>query len=321
MAQSVAAVVHGFRSYNPDVVLGGVILNRVAGEGHATLCREALEPLGVSVLGVIRHDDELVWRERHLGLVPVAEQRHEVEEAVARIGAVVAAGCDLDAIVQVARAAPAHQVTALPEARPSGTVRLAVAGGLAFNFVYPENLALFEQAGAELLPFDPLHDEALPEGTEALYLAGGFPEVFAAELAGNEPLKREVAEAVRAGAPTWAECGGLLWLCRSLDGHRMVGAVDATATMTDRLTIGYRTVTTRVPSPLGPSGTELRGHEFHRSVTDPSGDALAWEGRFGSGVAGFATDTLFAGYLHQHLASTPAVVERFVATASSMARA
>lgn len=315
MAQSVAAVVHGFRTYSPDVQVAGVVLNRVAGEGHATLCKEALAPLGVPVLGEIPRDDGLEWRERHLGLVPVAEQRSEVEKAVDRIAAIVAAHCDLDTLVRIARDAEEVSVAALPEARPMGAARVGVAAGPAFNFVYPENMALLEQAGAELLPFDPLVDRSLPQGCGALYFGGGFPEVFAAELAGNIPLKEQVAAAVAIGVPTWAECGGLLWLCEALDELPMVGAIPARASMTDRLTIGYRTAVTTVDSPLGPKGTRLRGHEFHRSTTDPPGEALELSDRFSTGTGGYASATLFASYLHQHLAATPDVVERFVATA------
>ena len=315
MSGSVAALVHGFRSYDPGVVVGGVILNRVAGEGHATLCREALEPVGVPVLGAIPNDEGISWRDRHLGLVPVAEHPDEVRAAVDRIGEVVAAHCDLEALMALARGAPVTTVPALPAARPTGTIRLAVAAGPAFNFVYPENLALFRQAGAELVPFDPLIAAALPDGTQALYAGGGFPEVFAAELSANQSLSASVRAAVKDGMVTWAECGGLLWLSQALDGHPMVGVIAAAGRMTERLTIGYRLATTQQLSPLGPAGTVLRGHEFHHTEFDPPGDGLQLESRFGGGLSGYLGPTLFASYLHQHLAATPALAETFVAAA------
>jgi len=314
MSSSVAALVHGFRSFDPEVILGGVILNRVAGEGHETLCREALEPLGVPVLGVIPNDAGIQWRDRHLGLVPVAEHRDEVRAAVDRIGELIASHCDLDALMTLARGAPATSVPSLPAARPTANIRLAVAAGPAFNFIYPENLALFRQAGAELLYFDPLTEPALPEGAQALYAGGGFPEVFAAELSANRSLAHSVRSAVQDGMVVWAECGGLLWLAESLDGHPMVGAVGATARMTEQLTIGYRRATTLADSPLGPAGTELRGHEFHHTELDPPGEALQLESRFGGGRGGYASPTLFASYLHQHLAAAPEVAERFIAS-------
>ena len=315
MSGSVAALVQGFKNYDPGVVVGGVILNRVAGEGHATLCREALEPVGVPVFGAIPNDEGISWRDRHLGLVPVAEHPEEVRAAVDRIGEMVAAHCDLEALMALARGAPATTVPALPAARPTGTIRLAVAAGPAFNFVYPENLALFRQAGAELVPFDPLTAEALPDGTQALYAGGGYPEVFAAELSANQSLSASVRAAVKEGMVTWAECGGLLWLSQALDGHPMVGVIAAAGRMTERLTIGYRAATTQRLSPLGPAGTVLRGHEFHRTEFDPPGDGLQLESRFATGLGGYLGPTLFASYLHQHLAATPALAETFVAAA------
>lgn len=317
MSGSVAAVVHGFRSLDVRVQLAGVVLNRVGSPGHETLCREALEPLGIPVLGALGRDDRLTWRERHLGLVPVAEHPGEVAAAVARLGESVRHACDLEAVVRLARAAPATTVDLPPSAAPSGRARVAVASGPAFSFVYPENLALLAQAGAELVAFDPLTAPALPAGCDALYAGGGFPEVFGAALGDNAPLLGSVRDALSAGLVTWAECGGFLWLCRSLDGVGMVGALPAAARMTDALVIGYRSARTRGESPLGPAGTALRGHEFHRTVVEPPGEALELSGRFGQGTAGYASASLFAGYLHQHLSASPELAERFVATAAA----
>jgi cobyrinic acid a,c-diamide synthase len=315
MSGSVAAVVHGFRSFDPTVALGGVVLNRVGGEGHATLLRESLAPLGIPVLGVLYADEALAWRERHLGLVPVAESPREVSAAIDRLGAVVEGACDVEAIAALARSAPRRRVPAPPVALFAGRARVALASGPAFSFTYPENLELLRAAGAELVPFDPLTDPALPDGCSALYAGGGFPEVFAGELGANMPLVADVRAWVERGMVVWAECGGLLWLCRSLDGAPMIGAVPADARMTDTLTIGYRTAVTQQPSPFGPAGTALRGHEFHRSTVSPAGTALALSSRFGRGDAGFAGARLIACYLHQHLAAQPALASRFVALA------
>jgi cobyrinic acid a,c-diamide synthase len=195
-------------------------------------------------------------------------------------------------------------------------VRLALAAGPAFSFTYPENLALLGQAGAELVPFDPLEDPQLPGGCNALYVGGGFPEVFVPALAQNRRLLVDVGRAVARGLVTWAECGGLLWLCQSLDGVPMVGAIPAHGRMTESLTIGYRTAITRVASPFGPAGLALKGHEFHRSVIEPAGEGLGLAGRFGEGEGGYSSPTLFATYLHQHIASTPELAESFVAAAA-----
>ena len=167
------------------------------------------------------------------------------------------------------------------------------------------------------MPFDPAADAALPPGVAGLYAGGGFPEVYAEALAANAPLLADVRDRVAGGLVTWAECGGLLWLARSLDGRAMCGAVPADGRMTDRLHLGYRRATVRVDTPVAPAGADLRGHEFHYSTLDPPGDALDLAGRLGRGRAGFASPTLLASYLHQHLGADPAPAERFVAAAAA----
>ncbi len=316
LSGSAAAVVHGFRSWDPAVALAGVVLNRVASDSHEAMLRAALTPVGVPVLGVVRRDDRLRWRDRHLGLVPVVEDEPGVRRRLDALADVMEHDCDLDAVLALARSSPPVTVGDAPAARPSGRARVAVVGGRGFSFTYPDNLELLKQAGAELVPVDPEADHALPEAVDAIYAGGGFPEVYAPTLAANRPLLDEVAERVASGMVTWAECGGLLWLARSIDGHAMARAVEADARMTDRLTLGYRRAVTAVDTPLAPAGTELRGHEFHYSELDPPGDALAWVGRHGRGRGGFASPTLLASYLHLHLASDPRRAERFVATAT-----
>jgi cobyrinic acid a,c-diamide synthase len=324
---SVAAMVHGFCTFDPDLAVAGVVLNRVGSDGHEALLRHALEATGVPVLGALRRDPDYAWRDRHLGLVPVVEQADEVRRSLGTLAGAVARDCDLDAILELARSAPTVTVPDPPAARSvgggaggavgggggGGRVAVAVAAGPAFSFTYPDNLELLAGAGAELLAFDPLVDARLPAGVTGLYAGGGFPEVFAAGLADNRPLLDDVRARVGAGLVTWAECGGLLWLTRSLDGHRLAGVLAAHGRMTDRLTLGYRRASVRTDSPLGPVGTELRGHEFHYSTVDPPGDALDWSGRTAGGRAGFAGPTLLASYLHLHLAARPSLAEAMVA--------
>ncbi len=316
MSTSVAALVHGYASYDRGVRVAGVVLNRVGSPGHEVLLREALVPLGLPVYGALPRDDALRWRERHLGLVPVVEQRRLVGESLAALAAAIERHCDVPGLVALARSAPARRVEPLAAAQPSGTARVAVAGGPAFSFSYPDNLERLEEAGAELVPFDPAGDAALPDRVDALYAGGGFPEIFLEALAANAPLLADVRRCVTSGLVTWAECGGLLWLSRSLDGRPLSGVVPAVGHMTDRLTLGYRRARVRAASPLAGRGAELRGHEFHYSVLDPAGDALDLEGRFGAGTAGFATPSLLASYLHFHLGADPGPAERLVATAS-----
>jgi cobyrinic acid a,c-diamide synthase len=193
-------------------------------------------------------------------------------------------------------------------------VRVAVAAGAAFTFTYTDTLDALEAAGAEPVPFDPLRDEALPEAVDGLIAGGGFPEVYAEELAANQPMLDDVRRRVGAGLPTWAECGGLLWLCRTLDGRAMAGVIGADAVMTGRLTLGYREATVAAPAPVGAPGAVLRGHEFHYSTVDPAGEALVFRSRFGERRDGFASPSLLATYLHHHPGGDPGFVARFVET-------
>lgn len=328
MSGSVAALVHGFRTFDPTIRVAGLVLNRVGSDSHETLLREALSPLGLPVLGALRRDERLTWRDRHLGLVPVAERPAEVRAALAPLTASVAATVDLDGVVALARSAPRSAAGEIPlppvwdhkpgdaGERPRRRPVIALAGGPAFSFTYPELPEALVAAGAEVVPLDPRHDAALPTAATALIAGGGFPEVFAAELAANRPLLDDVRRRVAGGLPTWVECGGLLWLSRSLDGVPLAGVVPADGRMSDRLTLGYREATTRAASPLGPAGTTLQGHEFRYSELDPPGDALELVGRLGSARAGYASPSLFATYLHVHPAGEPAAVAAFVRAAS-----
>ncbi|MFJ7963957.1 cobyrinate a,c-diamide synthase [Streptomyces sp. NPDC096324] len=327
-SRSVAALVHGFASWDPEVRIGGVILNKVGSDRHEAMLREALDASGVPVLGVLRRAPQVDTPSRHLGLVPVAERRSEAVEAVAAMAAQVSAGCDLDALAALARGAGALSGAAWDPAeavespthdhptRPAGKRApvVAVAGGEAFTFSYAEHTELLAAAGAEVVPFDPLRDEHLPDGTRGLVIGGGFPEVYAAELSANEPLRKAVAALAESGAPVAAECAGLLYLCRELDGRPMCGVLDATARMDERLTLGYRDAVAVSDSVLAAAGTRMRGHEFHRTVVEPgAGAAPAWGVRAPERrVEGFVQHGVHASYLHTHWASEPGVARRFV---------
>lgn len=322
MSTSVAALVQGYATYDPRVRVVGVVLNRVGSAGHEELLREALAPAGPPVVGAVRSDDAIVWRDRHLGLVPVAERPRAVAGSLDRLAAHIERAVDLEAVVRLARSAPDRTVPLVPLPVAGGhRVRIALAAGPAFSFSYADNVEALTAAGADLVPFDPLTADRLPEGSVGLLAGGGFPEEYGEPLAANAPLLADVARRVRGGVVTWAECGGLLWLAASLGGRPMAGVVRADATMTDRLTIGYRTARTRVVTPLGPPGTVLRGHEFHRSTTEPPGDALDLAGRFGRGRAGFGLPGLLASYVHLHLGAAPDLAAAFVRSAAADAAA
>jgi cobyrinic acid a,c-diamide synthase len=194
---------------------------------------------------------------------------------------------------------------------------VAIAAGRAFTFRYAETDELLRAAGCEPVAFDPVADEQLPAGTAGLYLGGGFPEVHAAELAANGKLRSEIRSAVEAGLPTVAECAGLIYLCRSVDGLQMVGAIEADAVMSKRLTLSYRTMISDHDQLLAAAGTRLTGHEFHRTMVEPeSGEAPAWlvDGEpigFSTDPAGTGRETLHASYLHLHWAGHPDLAQRF----------
>lgn len=317
MSSSVAAMVHGFNSFDPSVNVAAVILNRVGSDNHEKLLRQALVPVGVPVLGALRRDDAFGWRDRHLGLVPVVERAAEVQRSLSRLAAAIMSAVDLDALVRLAAGAARLATPSPPAAAWGGRCRIGVATGAAFSFSYADNLELLAEAGAEIVAFDPLHEQALPDGIDALIAGGGFPEVFAGALADNRPLLADTRHRVEAGLVTWAECGGLLWLGRQLDGHRLCAAIEACGRMSPGPTLGYRTATFRRANPLGPAGTVVRGHEFHYSTVEPVGDALTLEGRTGRSAGGWASTRLLASYLHLHLAGAPELATELVRTATA----
>ncbi len=325
--RSVAALIHGFVTYEPGLRIGGVILNRVGSDRHEEICRAAVEDTGLPVFGVLRRRDDVATPSRHLGLVPAAERRAEAVETVERLGALVGAACDLRGLLTLAhdapplRAAPWNPAAPLspaaseepdaPQETPGrgGRVRVAVAGGAAFTFGYVENEELLAAAGAEVVRFDPLRDEALPGGTRGIVIGGGFPEMYAPELSANEPLRRQVAAFT---GPIYAECAGLLYLARSLDGAPMCGLVAADARMTDRLTLGYRDAVAVRDSVVARTGERFRGHEFHRTAVDrSSGAEPAWQWSPDS-PEGFTAGDRVASYLHLHWSGRPEMARRFV---------
>jgi cobyrinic acid a,c-diamide synthase len=309
MSGSVAALVHGFSTYDETVRVAGVILNRVGSDTHEAMLRAALEPLRVPVLGVLRRDDGVVTPARHLGLVPAAERAVEARKAVDRLAAVVARQVDLDAVLALAQSvAPLHDEPWSPSLASVGVgvdSRVGVVTGPAFGFVYPENVELLRAAGAQVVDVHQ-DDETLPDGLITLYVPGGFPETYAADLSTNARLRMAVADFAERGGAVVAECGGLLWLAEELDGLPMCGVLPAAARMTDRVTLGYREARLASWSLLGAQGDVVRAHEFHYSVLEPgAGAAPAWQldGR----VEGFASDRLHASYLHTHWAGAPAL--------------
>ena len=322
MARSAAAIVHGYATFDPELELAGVIFNQVGSDHHEQLLREAVEPLGIPVLGALRRDDRIRAPERHLGLVPAGERVQRTRTALDTLAAALARYTDLEAIERLAGTAPPLPGPAWSPEAPSprtSDARVAIARGPAFSFHYEENLELLEAAGAELYEFDPLRDRKLPAGAGALVLAGGFPEVFGEELAANAPLRAEVAALAAAGRPILAECGGLLYLLDELDDRPMCGVLPGHGRMTGRLTLGYREAVALTATPWLEPGTRVRGHEFHYSSVEAPPDAdPAWElsARSVARREGFVSGAVHASFLHVHWAAHPELAARFAAAAA-----
>ena len=307
-ARTAAAVVHGLATYEPGTGVAGVILNRVGSPRALAELRGAIEETGVPVLGAVPRTDAVAVPARHLGLVPAAE-RAGAEASVAAAGRALADHVDLDAVLAVARTAPALDADPwdprVEVAPVRGRPRIAVAAGRAFTFRYAEATEMLEAAGCEVVLVDPLVDPHLPEGTAGLYLGGGFPEVHAEELARNASLRADVAAGITAGLPTVAECAGLLYLAGSLDGLPMAGALPVSARMGPRLTLRYDEEAFAAASVVARPGEPVRFHEFHRTLTEPAGDVL--------------TPTVHASYRHVHWAGHPEQAQRFADAAARFA--
>lgn len=328
--RSVAALVDGFRGFDRRVRIAGVVLNRVGSERHREILAEALDEIGVPLLGVLHRSDAVATPSRHLGLVPVAERAPDAVATVDALADLIAENVDLERIERIAASAgEAPSANWSPEGAlaelggPVAAARkpvVAVAGGAAFTFSYAEHAELLAAAGAEVVTFDPLHDAKLPEGTSALVIGGGFPEVHAGALADNETLLEDVRGFAAAGGVIAAECAGLLYLAKTLDGVPMCGVVDARAVMTPKLTLGYREAVAAKDSVLCDAGARVNGHEFHRTTLIPSASAepaWMWRAHDGAKVAeGYASARLHASYLHVHWAGTPDLPRRIVAAAA-----
>lgn len=322
-ARTVAAVAHGLRSFGqgqggPDLNVAGVILNRVAGERHASLCEVALKQIGLPVLGYVSRDQALHLPARHLGLLSAEQASWDEADALK-----AAASLRLDALLAAADASPLH-LTVPPRPRSAPRARIAYALDEAFHFYYPDALDALRDAGAELLPFSPLRDAGLPPDVGGVLLGGGYPEAHAAELMANTSLRAALRAFAASGRPVVGECGGLMYLGETLEDpsgqvFEMCGVIPYRTRMAPRLTLGYRDATALGDSPLVPAGATLRGHEFHHSVLThaPTYPAYAWTDASGAQVEeGYARGNVLASYLHVHYGAEPELAARLVEACS-----
>jgi cobyrinic acid a,c-diamide synthase len=321
MGRSVAALVHGFASFDPNLPIAGVLANQVASRRHQAIVTESLAalPSGPPLLGCLERAPEITLPSRHLGLV-TAQDLPQARAHLELLGRWVEASGAVDRLL--ALAPMQHNATAVQPSPPESVlpaVPIGVAQDAAFCFVYAENLRLLEASGARLIPFSPLWDTRLPAGIQGLYLCGGYPELHAAALAANAGLRGEIRALCAAGWPVWAECGGFMYLGQTLTDiqghtHPMVGHFQLHTVMeSTRQALGYRQVTIVTPCPLGEGGEEARGHEFHYSRIcghDPEARPL-----FGSsqGDTGWVKAQVCGTYVHLHLGSNPRLAAHFTA--------
>lgn len=319
-SHSIAALLHGFSTFDTGTRIAGVILNRVGSPRHEQVLRQACEQVGARVLGAIPRADEMSVPSRHLGLITAVEHGGAAQHAVEAMTALVGRHVDLAAIAAVAASdvidPPWQPSVAEPVDRP---VTVAMAGGKAFSFGYAEHTELLSAAGADVVCFDPRADP-LPDDSAAVVLPGGFPEEFTAELSANDALRQQLRALARDGAPVHAECAGLTYLVSELDGHPMCGVLAGSARFTERLTLRYRDAVAVADSSLYATGDRIVGHEFHRTaVTFVGSYPPAWVYRGGDVPTvrdGAVHRNVHASYLHTHPAAAPDAVARFVAHAA-----
>ena len=318
---SAAATALGFRTYDEAVNLAGVLLNRLGSETHEEMVREAMAGIRMPVYGALRRDSVLSLPERHLGLTPVEE--HAAEATICAVGARVEERLDLDAIVSLAHSAAPLVLQQSMEQRMHAPCRIAVARDEAFSFYYAASLAELSACGAEIVSFSPLHDKELP-AVDGIIIGGGFPEMFAGALHANTEMRTAIRLAAEAGMPIYAECGGYMYLMRTLvdfagNTHEMAGVFPAQARMTEKLQmVGYVEAEQTADTVLGAVGLVLHGHEFHFSVEEPDAADASRPFRFTklrSGEeysAGHIYKNTVGSYLHLHFAGCPGAAAHFV---------
>ncbi|MEM9215553.1 MAG: cobyrinate a,c-diamide synthase [Cyanobacteria bacterium P01_F01_bin.150] len=406
LSRSIAAIIHGYTTFDPRLNFAGVILNRVGSDRHLQLLKTAIEPLHIPILGVLNRDINITIPDRHLGLIPT-DEFPELDNVIHQLSAIATTSLNWDLLLpllqnrvlrqkaeggrqkaggrrqkvegrrqkaegrrqkaegrrqkaegrrqkaerDLAEAstpqpfnaptpqpfnaptpqrpnAPTLQRSNAPTPQLKSKIRIAIARDRAFSFYYPDNFDILEQLGATLVFWSPLSDPELPDDIHGLYLGGGFPEVFASTLAANQTAKASVKAAIEGGVPTYAECGGLMYLCKSIvdleeKQHPMVGLIPTTARMGKRLTLGYRKAIAQLSTPLMQSGKIIWGHEFHRSHLTTSSPSPLYElyGYKADNDAssshyhhweGWSSVNLHASYVHVHWGKQRHIPQRFL---------
>ncbi len=327
---SAAAIALGYKLYDPALNLAGVILNKLGSDKHEAMIRDAMEEVEIPVFGALHRDLELKTPERHLGLTPVTEI--ETKDLIVHMAEDAARWLDVDALLAAAKEAPALEIEEEATEKKTKIVKIGVAQDPAFTFYYPTSLAALEKRGAELIPFSPIHDKEIPD-VDGLVFGGGFPEMFLKELAGNESMKTSIRKAAADGMPIYAECGGLMYLCRQIAGfeddtYDMTGLVPAVCRMQKKLQrVGYVTATALRPSIVAEAGDTLRGHEFHFSTLECEEEPFPWAYDL-QGTRqkephqeGYTKDNVIASYLHMNFDGNPKAADHLVAVCETYHKA
>ncbi|QIR38255.1 cobyrinate a,c-diamide synthase [Tolypothrix sp. PCC 7910] len=320
LSGSVAAIAHGYCSFDPRIKIAGLILNRVGSDRHLSLLKDALESLQLPILGVLHRQDNITIPDRHLGLVPTAE--------LPELDAVISLLADLgDTCFDWERLLPMLGTGNLPlppaPCPCASSIRIAVARDRAFNFYYQDNLDLLQELGAELVFWSPLADSELPKDVQGIYFGGGFPEVFAQQLAENISVRNTVKTAIIDGMPTIAECGGLMYLCEEIidfEGKSwpMLSILPTSTQMGKRLTLGYRRAISLQDSLLVPAAKNVYGHEFHRShlistPNQPLFETYRYDCAENMGYEGWSIlANVHASYIHMHWGASIEIPQRFI---------
>ncbi|CAN5704921.1 cobyrinate a,c-diamide synthase [soil metagenome] len=331
VARTIGAVALGMQNFDPAVKIIGYIANNVASAGHGQGVATAITAAtGKPCFGWVQRHPALQLPERHLGLVPTVENG-DWAAFVQLAGEIVTQQIDLDALWQAIDDRSALDIAMpAPRIKVGERPRIAVAQDAAFSFLYPENLELLREAGAEIVAFSPLRDPELPLGAQGVYLCGGFPELYAAQLAANQAMHAALRQAQAQQLPIYAECGGLMALTEAIidgQGERlsMAGLLPGVSTMTTRLTLGYRVVRALTDNWLWRAGEEMRGHEFHYSVwaERPATAPYLYEfqphtPRHTTQLEGISVGSVVASYTHLHFLANPILAERFVQAAAQV---
>ncbi|MBW4557444.1 MAG: cobyrinate a,c-diamide synthase [Trichormus sp. ATA11-4-KO1] len=322
LSGSVAAIAHGYCSFDSRIKIAGLVLNRVGSDRHLSLLKDSLKPLQLPVLGVLRRQDNITIPDRHLGLVPTAELP-QLDAVINRLADLGDTCFDWQYLLPLLKSSHLPLLNSPTPPISHSPLRIAVARDHAFNFYYQDNLDLLQQLGAQLVFWSPLVDAELPTGVQGMYFGGGFPEVFAQQLAENINARKAVATAILDGMPTIAECGGLMYLCEQIIDFddkpwSMVGVLPTSAVMDGRLTLGYRRAVAWQNSLLVTAGTNFYGHEFHRSrlTSNPHQPLFAtyrYDGNENMGCEGWGCPVnLHASYIHLHWGQSVQMPQKFL---------